>query len=163
MQKTSHGWVGLVYVWDDNAKDGVLDLDSESIEFSLTHKGDVYSGIYRVPSFGSCANCHQYNSEMIPIGPKARLLNKPISYDGEADLLAQLDTFDPITNTFSEHYGQIPVGLEMHIIFVTEDAGAWRWAIQGVTVAANDIYTITYAETVTGTKAQMIAAIQALP
>ena len=80
----NHGWVGLVYVWDDNAKDGVLDLDSESIEFSLTHKGDVYSGIYRVPSFGSCANCHQYNSEMIPIGPKARLLNKPISYDGEA-------------------------------------------------------------------------------
>jgi len=86
-----------------------------------------------------------------------------LSYDGEGDLLAQLDTFDPATNTFSEHYGQIPVGLEMHIIFVTEDAGAWRWAIQGVTVAANDIYTITYAETVTGTKAQMIAAIQALP
>lgn len=79
-----NGWVGLVYVWQNSSSDAVLDLDSESIEFSLTHKGDVYSGTYRVPSFGSCANCHQYNNVMEPIGPKARLLNKDIDIQGQA-------------------------------------------------------------------------------
>lgn len=76
-----NGWVGLVYVWQESLADAVLDLDSESIEFSLTHKGEVYSGEYRVPSFGSCANCHQYNKVMVPIGPKARLLNKDIKFE----------------------------------------------------------------------------------
>ena len=86
-----------------------------------------------------------------------------LSYDGEPNALAQLDTFDHATSIFSEHYGQIPVGLEMHVIFVTEDNGQWKWAIKGVTVAANDLYVFTTADLVTGTKAQLIAAINALP
>lgn len=86
-----------------------------------------------------------------------------LSYDGEPNALAQLDTFDHATSIFSEHYGQIPVGLEMHVIFVTEENGQWKWGIKGVTVAANDIYVFTAADLVTGTKAQLVAAIQALP
>jgi len=86
-----------------------------------------------------------------------------LSYDGEPNALAQLDTFDQATSIFSEHYGQIPIGLEMHVIFVTEDDGQWKWAIKGVTVAANDIYVFTTSDLVTGTKEQLIAAINALP
>lgn len=76
------GWVGLVYVWHKDSAEGLLDLDSESIEFSLKHDGERYSGEYTVPSFGSCANCHQLNEKVSPIGPKARLLNKEIEFEG---------------------------------------------------------------------------------
>ena len=78
------GWVGLPYVWDDDLKDGILDLDGESIEFSLTHKGEVYSDYYSVPSYGSCRTCHQFSGTMSLIGLKARNLNKNIEFEGES-------------------------------------------------------------------------------
>lgn len=85
-----------------------------------------------------------------------------LSYDGEGThALAKLDTY---TNAglFSEHYGQIPIGLKCHVIFATESNGQWRYAIKAVTVAANDVYTFTLAETTVGTEAQLIAAINAI-
>ena len=85
-----------------------------------------------------------------------------LSYDGEGNnALAKLDTYTA-AGLFSEHYGQIPVGLKCHVIFATEDNGQWRYAIKAVTVAANDIYTFTLAETTVGTEAQLIAAINAI-
>ena len=85
-----------------------------------------------------------------------------LSYDGEGtNALAKLDTYTA-AGLFSEHYGQIPIGLACHVIFVTEDNGNWRYAIKAVTVAANDVYTFTLGETVTGTEAQLVAAINAI-
>jgi len=86
-----------------------------------------------------------------------------LSYDGEGqNALAKLDTYNPTTKQFSEHYGQIPIGLACHVIFATEDNGNWRYAIKAVTVQAGDIYTFTLAETTVGTEAQLIAAINAI-
>jgi hypothetical protein len=85
-----------------------------------------------------------------------------LSYDGEGtNALAKLDTYTA-AGLFSEHYGQIPIGLKCHVIFVTEDNGQWRYAIKAVTVAANDVYTFTLAETIVGTEAQLVAAINAI-
>lgn len=85
-----------------------------------------------------------------------------LSYDGEGqNALAKLDTYTA-EGLFSEHYGQIPIGLACHVIFATEDNGQWRYAIKAVTVAANDVYTFTLAETVVGTEAQLVAAINAI-
>lgn len=85
-----------------------------------------------------------------------------LSYDGEGtNALAKLDTYTA-AGLFSEHYGQIPIGLKCHVIFVTEDNGQWRYAIKSVTVAANDVYTFTLAETTVGTEAQLVAAINAI-
>mgnify|MGYP001325858175 CR=1 FL=1 len=86
-----------------------------------------------------------------------------LHYDGQGSALAKLDTFNSGTNQFSEHYGQIPIGLQMHVIFVTEENGNFKYAIKAVTVAAGDVYIFTDAETTTGTEAQLIAAINALP
>jgi hypothetical protein len=86
-----------------------------------------------------------------------------LHYDGQGNALALLDTYDDATGLFSEHYGQIPIGLVCHVIFVTEDNGQWRYAIKAKTIAAGDIYNFTMAETTIGTEAQMIAAIKALP
>lgn len=85
-----------------------------------------------------------------------------LSYDGEGtNALAKLDTYTP-AGLFSEHYGQIPIGLACHVIFATEDNGQWRYAIKAVTVAANDVYTFTLTETTVGTEAQLVAAINAI-
>lgn len=86
-----------------------------------------------------------------------------LSYDGEPNLLAKLDVFDDEANIFSEHYGQIPIGLEMHIIFITEDNGEYRYSTQGVTVQANDLYVIDFDNTTTGSKTDLEATIEALP
>lgn len=86
-----------------------------------------------------------------------------LSYDGEGtNALAKLDTYNSTTKQFSEHYGQIPIGLACHVIFATEDNGNWRYAIKAVTVAAGDVYTFTLAETTLATEAQMVAAINAI-
>lgn len=85
-----------------------------------------------------------------------------LSYDGEGqNALAKLDTYTA-AGLFSEHYGQIPVGLACHIIFATEDNGQWRYAIKGVTIAANQTYSFTLAETTVGSEAQLVAAINAI-
>lgn len=86
-----------------------------------------------------------------------------LSYDGEDSGLAALDTYDGTLNLFSEHYGQIPIGLECHVIFVTEDNGVWKYAIKPVTIVDNDIITFTLAETTNGTEATLTALINALP
>ncbi|MDN3664240.1 hypothetical protein ACFFU1_03745 [Algibacter miyuki] len=86
-----------------------------------------------------------------------------LSYDGEPAALANLDTYDANTGLFSEHYGQIPVGLECHVIFVSEDEGNWKYAVQAATIVENGIITITESETATVTQAQLTAIINALP
>ena len=86
-----------------------------------------------------------------------------LHYDGEGSALAKLDTFNAGTNQFSEHYGQVPIGLVAHVIFVTEDGGNYKYAIKAVTIVANDVYVFTNAETTVGTEAQLIAAINSLP
>lgn len=86
-----------------------------------------------------------------------------LHYDGLGNSLAKFDKYLTATQQFSEHYGQIPIGLVCHAIFVTEDNGQYRYAIKAFTVQANDIYNFTLAETVLGTQAQLEAAINALP
>ena len=60
-----------------------------------------------------------------------------LSYDGEATALAGLDTWDDEDGLFSEHYGLIPVGLEVHVIFVTATDTGWAYDIQGTTIVAD--------------------------
>ena len=86
-----------------------------------------------------------------------------LHYDGVGNGLANLDTYNATTGLFSEHYGQIPIDLECHIIFVTEHDGQWRYAIKEVTIEENAVYDFALEETTVGTKSQLIAAINALP
>lgn len=86
-----------------------------------------------------------------------------LSYDGEASGLARLDTYDPLTGLFSEHYGQIPIGLECHAIFVSEVNGDWKYAIKAVTIVENGIITFTNSEMALATEAQLAIIINGLP
>lgn len=99
----------------------------------------------------------------VPEGYDNTNCNIYLSYDGEDTGLASLDTYNAGTGLFSEHYGQIPVGLECHIIFITEEDGLWKYAVKGVTIAADDIFVFTDEETSVVTQAQIVTNINGLP
>lgn len=84
-----------------------------------------------------------------------------LSYDGENSALASLDTFN--NGLFSEHYGQIPIGLQCHMVFVTEYDGLWRYAIKAVTIAENQVTSFIIEETTTATEAELISIVNNLP
>lgn len=86
-----------------------------------------------------------------------------LSYDGEAYGLASLDTFEEVHQAFSEHYGQIPIGLECHLIFITTENDVWKYAIKPVTITNDDIIIFTLDDLVTGDSDTVHGAINALP
>lgn len=136
-------------------------------------QGTITSGTYNatLPGFGWTNVDRFYNDPR----PRTQLLatvpngynetNSAIylHYDGQGSSLAKFDRYLTATQQFSEHYGQIPIGLVCHAIFVTEDNGQWRYAIKAFTVQSGDIYNFTLAETILGNQAQLEAAINALP
>ena len=60
-----------------------------------------------------------------------------LAYEGEPNVLAQLDTYDTVEQYFSEHYGFIPVGMNVKVIFVSESNGSVVYAIKPVTIVNN--------------------------
>lgn len=85
-----------------------------------------------------------------------------ISYYGER-AMAQLDTFDDVTGLFSEHYGQIPIGLDVHIIFATVDGDDWRYAIQDVSIEDGKVYSFSIGETKTASEEEFTNILSQLP
>lgn len=87
---TKTGWVGLPYVWNAEQTDASLELVANPTE--VTHKADdgtVQKIHYIIPNSNECKQCHDNLKTTLPIGPKARNLNKDFQYaDGKANQLA---------------------------------------------------------------------------
>ncbi|TVZ48457.1 hypothetical protein [Olleya sp. Hel_I_94] len=159
-------WEGEIDAEDNLTWDEVEDATGQGGVFV---EGSEYYGLLQ--GFG-WSNVDRFYSDprpktliqvQAPIGYNFTNSAVYLSYDGEDSGLAALDTYDGTLNLFSEHYGQIPIGLECHVIFVTEDKGVWRYAIKPVTIEANDIITFTMDDTTTGTEATLTALINGLP
>jgi hypothetical protein len=86
--------------------------------------------------------------------------NVYISYDGETGL-ALLDIYDENQGLFTEHYGQMPIGKEVHFIFMSFQDGNYVYAIQAATIGEDHIEVIT--TTQMATEAELFALIDALP
>lgn len=86
-----------------------------------------------------------------------------ISFNGEPNALGTLDTFITETELFSEHYGQIPIGLECHIIFVSETDGNWLYAIKSVTIADGETISILEGDLGTASIGTLETLINNLP
>lgn len=85
-----------------------------------------------------------------------------LAYEGQRNVLAQLDTYDLDEKYFSEHYGFIPVGLKVHVIFVSESNGSVVYAIKPVTIANNSTIQINDNDLDTGSLTQVITRINTL-
>ncbi len=84
-----------------------------------------------------------------------------LSYDGEPTALASFDVYNPTTGLFTEHYGQIPIGLKVHFIMVSVIDGQWYYAIKESTITSNHVETISSLQPVT--EAQLRTLINGLP
>ncbi|MGY0393571.1 hypothetical protein ACW5R3_13575 [Bizionia sp. KMM 8389] len=162
-------WTGVIdengdLVWEEAENDG-----ANQVENNVFVEGASYYALFG--EFGWTNIDRFYNDPrpkttiqaQVPVGYNADNSAVYLSYDGEDSGLARLDTYDETTGLFSEHYGQIPIGLECHVIFATEDNGNWRYATKAVTIAANDIITFTLAETAIATETELISIINNLP
>ena len=78
--KQLDGWDALPYVWSGD--DAYLTLTGDLQQFALG-AGETLN--YLVPSKNQCASCHATNhtdGKLLPIGPKARHLNRPHPVSG---------------------------------------------------------------------------------
>ncbi len=83
-----------------------------------------------------------------------------ISIDGDDHGIAPLDTY--ANGIFSEHYGQLPIGLEAHLIFFTvDDNDVIRYQIKPITVTVGQQEAIDNLAVISQTDFQ--TAIDALP
>jgi len=84
-----------------------------------------------------------------------------LSYDGEPTALARMDIYNSTSALFTEHYGKIPVGQQVHIILIAEINGQLHYTIQGTTIVEN--HTEVMADPQPTTQAQLESIINALP
>lgn len=82
-------WDALVYLWNDEQTEATLKVAGTTKDVSwIHHDGSQRSSNYIVPNVNQCKGCHVLNKAFVPIGPKARNLNKAFAYrDGEANQL----------------------------------------------------------------------------
>jgi uncharacterized repeat protein (TIGR03806 family) len=86
---SSKGWVALPYVWSDDQSDATLQLVPDPVPVKWTDKaGRRHEFAYVMPNANECRECHDNNKVLLPIGPKARNLNRDYDYaDGRANQL----------------------------------------------------------------------------
>jgi uncharacterized repeat protein (TIGR03806 family) len=84
------GWVTLPYVWNDSQTEAQLQIAADPTVVHWTHpSGEKYTIDYVIPNMNQCKECHEKAKTTVPIGPKARNLNKDYQYaDGRANQLA---------------------------------------------------------------------------
>ncbi len=126
-----------------------------------------YSGF--INNFGWTNIDKWYNDERpktiinadVPEGYDDTNCNVYVSYDGEPTALALLDIYNADTDLFTEHYGLIPIGLEVHFIFVSMQGGEYVYTIQAATIGENHLEVIGTPST--ATEEQLITLINDLP
>lgn len=89
MVRRKEGWAVLPYIWNQGKTDATLTVAGGSQNVSwIDINGEQQSTEYVIPNTNNCTNCHNYEGEPLPIGPKARSLNKNYTYDsGKANQL----------------------------------------------------------------------------
>lgn len=84
-----------------------------------------------------------------------------IVYDGEPTALGRFDKYDEDKGMFTEHYGLIPIGLEVHFILVSIIDEKIHYAVQGAVITENHVEIMEEVSPVT--KEDLVALIDALP
>ncbi len=76
------GWIGYSYVWNDAQTEATLALGGATIDVSWKHTdGSTRTNNYIVPHANQCKSCHVASGKtFLPLGPKARNLNKDYPY-----------------------------------------------------------------------------------
>lgn len=73
---TRSGWRGLPYIWNPDQTDAILDLVPDPVEVDLNGTKIRYI----IPNSNQCKGCHERAKQTVPLGPKARHLNRDYAY-----------------------------------------------------------------------------------
>ncbi len=76
------GWYGYSYVWNKEQTEATLALGGTTVDVSWKHSdGSLRTNNYIVPHANQCKSCHMATEKtFLPLGPKARNLNKEFAY-----------------------------------------------------------------------------------
>lgn len=119
--------------------------------------GSYYNGF--IENFG-WFNCDKFANFSGPMTEISVLL--PQGYNNENSNVYIAISGEP--NTLGYLYGQFPVGLSCHVIFVTEEDGLFSYAIKTVSSLPDAAsYSFDTSELQTGTMTEVTAVINALP
>jgi len=90
LKHDTYGWVGLPYIWNKEQSDAVLDVAGDTVDVSwIQAEGRTRTSNYMIPNTNQCKGCHKAGENMVPIGLKARHLNRDFAYrDGTENQLA---------------------------------------------------------------------------
>ncbi len=76
------GWVGLPYVWDEAQEEATLEVAGRFVDVAWVHTdGHGRANNYIVPNMNQCKGCHKVGESVVPLGPRARQLNKEFLYE----------------------------------------------------------------------------------
>ena len=74
-------WVGLPYIWNEQQTEAHLEITGGQRELTIERGGTTLAVDYRIPNANQCKGCHRTKDrEMLPVGPRAGLLNHEIEY-----------------------------------------------------------------------------------
>jgi parallel beta-helix repeat protein len=81
------GWYGYAYVWNKEQTEATLALGGTTVDVSWKHSdGSLRTNNYIVPHANQCKSCHDSTEKtFLPLGPKARNLNKEFAYHGHKE------------------------------------------------------------------------------
>jgi parallel beta-helix repeat protein len=91
IERKPTGWYGLAYVWNKEQTEATLALGGSTVDVSWKHTdGSTRTNNYIVPHANQCKSCHvAAEKTFLPLGPKARNLNKEFAYhSGKENQLA---------------------------------------------------------------------------
>ena len=80
--KRETDWETATYIWNEAQDEAELSVVGKTVAVDwIDASGDAKSTNYIIPNKNDCKGCHSYGNELIPIGPKARNLNKEFDYE----------------------------------------------------------------------------------
>ena len=86
LKREAEGWSTLPYIWNAEQTDAVLDVAGETVDVSWIHTdGKQRTNNYIIPNANQCKGCHERHQEVVPIGPKARNLNRLFAYEAGSE------------------------------------------------------------------------------
>ena len=78
--KREAGWFAVAYVWNADQTDAEMKIAGAKVSVETVLDGKPLTIAYAVPNRNQCKACHSFGGEIVPLGPKARNLNKDHAY-----------------------------------------------------------------------------------
>lgn len=80
----ARGWEALPYVWNATQTEARLSVIGATLDARwIDATGSPQELAWAVPNKNQCKGCHALDDAVIPIGPKARNLNRTVAQDGQ--------------------------------------------------------------------------------